>query len=501
MKRIVALAALSLVVTAAHAQTVIQSGPWSPGHFPVYYPMGSGSSTPLVIDGGAAGGGSAFVQGGTEQLLIAPASPTGPGLTNWCDYDTNPANAPTGYHVLCFSPKASGGGLIYYGAGGGAAPLPLNFNINGVVTQAGSSVTGIAIPATVTGGVSGGIPYFSSHPIMGASPLLTANALMIGGGAGAAPSTITTGAGVNTALGINPGTTGSFTKQNGAITTGHMLSWGPGITDGGVLGGLTVGTTPISGGTNGDFPFNNSGVLGEVAPTGTGNVVLSTGPVLVTPNLGTPSAAILTNATGCPVSSCVSGLQTGVATALTTAVNTSGGFSTINGSPTIGHTMIWSASGIQDGGPSISTGLVIGTTTTSGGAAGQLMFDSGSVLQESANLTFAASNLTITSSANVSKGTQPTITGGGGSCAAGAKAGGSIAGTVTLTGACAAANTLVFTVMPTVPTGYNCTAQDRTQPATLLNETATSTSGVTFTVSGTTSGGTDVIQWSCPMGY
>ena len=50
--------------------------------------------------------------------------------------------------------------------------------------------------------------------------------------------------------------------------------------------------------------------------TGTGNVVFSTSPVLTTPNLGTPSAATLTNATGLPISTGVSGLGTGIATFL-----------------------------------------------------------------------------------------------------------------------------------------------------------------------------------------
>lgn len=41
-------------------------------------------------------------------------------------------------------------------------------------------------------------------------------------------------------------------------------------------------------------------------------------PVLVTPNLGTPSAAILTNATGLPISTGISGLASGVAAFLAT---------------------------------------------------------------------------------------------------------------------------------------------------------------------------------------
>jgi len=54
--------------------------------------------------------------------------------------------------------------------------------------------------------------------------------------------------------------------------------------------------------------------------TGTGSAVFATSPTLVTPALGTPSSAILTNATGLPIASGVSGLGTGIATAL--AVNT-----------------------------------------------------------------------------------------------------------------------------------------------------------------------------------
>src|SRR6185503_4167226 len=52
--------------------------------------------------------------------------------------------------------------------------------------------------------------------------------------------------------------------------------------------------------------------------TGSGSNVFATSPTLVTPNLGTPSAATLTNATGLPVATVISGLGTGVATFLST---------------------------------------------------------------------------------------------------------------------------------------------------------------------------------------
>jgi hypothetical protein len=58
--------------------------------------------------------------------------------------------------------------------------------------------------------------------------------------------------------------------------------------------------------------------------TGSGSLVFATSPTLVTPALGTPSSATLTNATGLPVATGISGLGTGVATALAVNVGSAG---------------------------------------------------------------------------------------------------------------------------------------------------------------------------------
>lgn len=70
---------------------------------------------------------------------------------------------------------------------------------------------------------------------------------------------------------------------------------------------LTVGSSSILSGTTTKVLYNNAGTLGEYTISGTGNVAMTTSPTFTTPNLGTPSALTLTNATGLPLSTGVTG--------------------------------------------------------------------------------------------------------------------------------------------------------------------------------------------------
>jgi hypothetical protein len=86
---------------------------------------------------------------------------------------------------------------------------------------------------------------------------------------------------------------------------------------------FTAGVLTATGGGGGGLvaaDINTSAKIAAIVAdeTGTNLLVYNTSPTLVTPILGTPTSVTLTNATGLPVASGISGLGTGVATFLAT---------------------------------------------------------------------------------------------------------------------------------------------------------------------------------------
>jgi len=133
MKRLLAILLCLLPNIVLAQATVQQGGSFAAGRVPTY----SGSSgSPIVNSAGGAGGTGVGI---AELPVIARgtglppfvAQGSGPLGTIFTIYD-GPTNSAAGYHYFGLHPNSQGGGLLTYGAGGGAAELPLNFIVNGI---------------------------------------------------------------------------------------------------------------------------------------------------------------------------------------------------------------------------------------------------------------------------------------------------------------------------------------------------------------------------------
>ena len=207
--------------------------------------------------------------------------------------------------------------------------LPVLNGGTGVTTSTGSGNTVLSTSPTLVTPILG-TPTSATLTNATGLPLttgVTGTLPVANGGTGV---TTSTGTG-SVVLSASPALTGTPTvptAANGTSTT-QAASTAFVINQ---IGAIAAGVTTFSAGTTGLTPATATsgavtlagtlavanGGTGVTTSTGSGSNVLSTSPTLVTPALGTPSSATLTNATGLPISTGVSGLGTGVATFLAT---------------------------------------------------------------------------------------------------------------------------------------------------------------------------------------
>lgn len=177
----------------------------------------------------------------------------------------------------------SGDVVVAAGMGGTVTSVAQSFT-GGLVSVAGSPITTSGTLALTVAGTSGGIPYFSSASTWASSAALAQHGVVVGGGAGVTPSTITAGTN-NQFLRGNTGAAPSF--GTAVLASADFANQGTTTTvlKGNAAGnpsfGQVVLTTDVSGvlptangGTNGNFTF----AAGNYSPTLTAvaNVAAST---------------------------------------------------------------------------------------------------------------------------------------------------------------------------------------------------------------------------------
>ena len=364
-------------------------------------------------------------------LLVsgAQAQQTAPNAVNGCVYNSGGVTLTNG-QTSPFQCDVNGK-LLTTGSGGGGG--------GGTVTSVGFSVPALSIfgvtgsPVTNAGtlgltvtGTSGGLPYFSSTSALSSSALLAANALMVGGGAGAAPATITTGANVLAALGnaLN-GASGlvGYSGALGTITSGNLLNGTGYLPSNLATGTLASGVTvPVANLASSSTTVNGTAcTLGSTCTitTGTGTVTsiggsftgglisISGSPVTAS---GTLAFTVAGTSGGIPYFSSSSGWASSAALTANAPVIGGGAgvaptvgsrsgnttvFGTVNGTLISGHCVsIDSNLNLQDAGGACTTGG--GSGTVNSGTSGQLTYygSTGTAVSGNPNFTISAGILT-----------------------------------------------------------------------------------------------------------
>lgn len=169
-----------------------------------------------------------------------------------------------------------------------------SISMSGNLTLANSLTTSGNFPLTFTTTASTNVTFPTSGTLM-TNPMTTAGDVIYGGASGV-PTRLAAGTATQV---LHSGTTPTWaavTLTTDVTGTLPVANGGTGITSFGAGIATWLGT-----------PSSANLAAAMTDETGTGLLVFATNPVLTTPNLGTPSAAVLTNATGLPLTTGVTG--------------------------------------------------------------------------------------------------------------------------------------------------------------------------------------------------